>query len=41
MWIWRSQAFCESQAWYMAMGRCVTALSGKAAVSVACDSSGV
>ena len=28
MWIWRSQAFCESHEWYIAIGRCVTAASG-------------
>ena len=38
-WIWRSQAFCESQEWYMAIGRCVTAASGYRSRSVACTSS--
>jgi hypothetical protein len=28
-WIWRSQAFCEPQEWYIAIGRWVIACSGK------------
>ncbi len=28
LWIWRSHAFCESHEWYIAIGRCVMALSG-------------
>jgi hypothetical protein len=28
LWIWRSQAFCESHEWYIAIGRCVIAASG-------------
>ena len=39
-WIWRSQAFCESHEWYIAIGRCVTAERGKRTLSVACASRG-
>ena len=40
LWIWRSQAFCESHEWYIAIGRCVMAWSGYAVVSTAASSSG-
>ena len=39
-WIWRSQAFCESQEWYIAIGRWVIAWSGKPRVARASSNGG-
>jgi len=39
--IWRSQAFCEPQEWYIAIGRWVIACKGKASGPTSLSSNGM